>query len=151
MRDCKEREEECGGLNNLKTCQGHIVKFKSHFNEPNHSLFYSFSFSAPLPPFLFSSPGRSPFESTNKGPSSRRHWNVNEASSACSWRSESPGLFIELPKPRAWLGGGGARWRITQRGRGIAVKRASPLRPPPPKKKGGGGGGGVEAGGGGLI
>ncbi|KAI3370781.1 hypothetical protein L3Q82_007316 [Scortum barcoo] len=55
---------------------------------------------------LLVSPSR-PFESTN-GPSTYRHWNVNEPS-ACSRRSESSGLFIELPEPRAWPGGVGVQ------------------------------------------
>lgn len=102
-----------GETDNLKTCQGYIVKFKRHFKEPNHSLF-SFSLLFFLSLCLsFFSPGCRPFESTN-GLSSWRHWNVNEPS-ACSWRSESSGLFIELPEPRAWLAELGSR-RITQRG-----------------------------------
>lgn len=43
--DCKEPEEKDGRggkTDNLKTCQGYIVKFKRHFKEPNHSLFFFF-------------------------------------------------------------------------------------------------------------
>lgn len=85
--DCKEPEEKDGRggkTDNLKTCQGYIVKFKRHFKEPNHSLFfffYSLFFfsSSSLAVFFFFfllllllsffSHGCRPFESTN-GPSS---------------------------------------------------------------------------------
>lgn len=44
--DFKSSEEKgCGGrvrdIDNLKSCQGYIVKLKRHFKEPNHSLFSS--------------------------------------------------------------------------------------------------------------
>lgn len=62
--DCKELEEKDGRggkTDNLKTCQGYIVKFKRHFKEPKpFTFFYSLFFfsSSSLAVFFFSS---SPF------------------------------------------------------------------------------------------
>lgn len=53
--DCKELEEKDGRggkTDNLKTCQGYIVKFKRHFKEANHSLFFFFILSSFFPLFL---------------------------------------------------------------------------------------------------
>lgn len=44
--DCKELEEKDGRggkTDNLKTCQGYIVKFKRHFKEPKPFTFFLFS------------------------------------------------------------------------------------------------------------
>lgn len=109
--ECKELEERDrwgGTLIIWRHARGTLSNSKGiSENQPIHFSILSFvlpSFSAsPCP--SFSSLGGRPFESTN-GSASWRHWNVNEPS-ACSRRSESSGLFIELPEPRAWPGGVG--------------------------------------------